>query len=134
MKRVYFIEMMGEPGSYDATVYDHFEDKDNEGVWFSKRFKHINGISITLVNVCLGEQLPDAGKIDGIVLAGSYNSVHDNTHWQQVMRPWIDKMRSIKVPILAVCGSHQLVANSCGSDVEYLEDGPYAGTFPIKSY
>ncbi len=29
--RIIFIEMMGVPGSYDASVYDHFEDKDQEG-------------------------------------------------------------------------------------------------------
>ena len=34
LKRVVFIEMMGIPGSYDARVYDHFEDKDQEGLWF----------------------------------------------------------------------------------------------------
>jgi len=34
---IWFIEMMGEPGSYDASVYDDFEDKDREGVWFQKR-------------------------------------------------------------------------------------------------
>ena len=33
-KRVIFIEMMGVPGSYDASVYDHFDDKDDEGAWF----------------------------------------------------------------------------------------------------
>ncbi len=132
MKCVYFIEMMGGPGSYDARVYDHFEDKDNEGVWFSKRFQHVNGISITLVNVCLGEKLPEPSEVDGLVLAGSYNSVHDNTHWQQVIRKWLGKVRSIKVPILAICGSHQLLANIDGSDVKYVENGPYAGTFPVE--
>ena len=29
-KHVVFVEMMGVPGSYDASVYDHFEDKDKE--------------------------------------------------------------------------------------------------------
>ena len=28
--RIFFIEMMGVPGSFDASVYDHFEDKDQE--------------------------------------------------------------------------------------------------------
>ena len=30
--------MMGVPGSYDASVYDHFEDTDKEGLWFVKRY------------------------------------------------------------------------------------------------
>jgi hypothetical protein len=35
--RVFFIEMMGVPGSYDASVYDHFDDRDDEGQWYVKR-------------------------------------------------------------------------------------------------
>ena len=63
-KRIVFIEMMGVPGSYDASVYDHFEDKDNEGLWFIKRYSHIPGISIDTRNVCTGESLPQPAEVD----------------------------------------------------------------------
>jgi len=130
--RIYFIEMMGEPGSFDASVYDHFEDKENEGLWFVKRYNHIPGITIKTCNVCLGEALPSASEVDGLVLAGSYNSVHDNRPWQQTMRAWLPEMRQLKKPILGVCGSHQLLAHSAGADVRWLEGGPFAGTFPVN--
>ena len=132
MKRILFIEMMGQEDSYDASVYDHFDDKDNEGQWFVKRFNHNNGINIDTCNVCLGEKLPEPDEVDGLVLAGTYNSVHDNTQWQRTVRDWLPSMRSHKIPILAVCGSHQLLSHMEGVDVEILADGPYAGTFPIK--
>ena len=122
---------MGVPGSYDASVYDDFEDRDQEGVWFQKRFGHVEGVSISTCNVCIGEALPDASQVDGLVLAGSYNSVHDHTPWQQQMRAWLPRMRDAAVPILAICGSHQLLAHMQGADVEKFPDGPYAGTFPI---
>lgn len=123
--------MMGERGSYDATVYDHFDEKDNEGQWFVKRFSHINGINIKTCNVCSGETLPSADEVDGLVLAGTYNSVHDFTQWQLKVRDWLPIMRSHKIPILAVCGSHQLISHMEGADVEVLKQGPFAGTFPI---
>ena len=132
LKRVVFIEMMGVPGSYDASVYDDFEDKDNEGQWFVKRFAHVPGIALSTCNVCTGETLPQAGEVDGLVLAGSYNSVHDNTPWQQAVRNWLAVMRSHKIPILAICGSHQLIAHDHGSDVIPVKGGPFAGTFPVK--
>ena len=132
MKRVTFIEMMGEPGSYDASVYDHFEDKDREGIWFARRFQHVPGVSLSRVNVCIGEKLPAANEVDGLVLAGSYNSVHDHTLWQKRMREWIPSMRTMRIPMLAICGSHQLLANMLGSDVSSVENGPYAGTFPVS--
>ncbi len=131
-KRIGFIEMMGVPGSYDASVYDHFEDKDKEGIWFQKRFGHVHGITISTHNVCIGEPLPGTADVDGLVLAGSYNSVHDHTSWQHQVRAWLPTMRAAKVPILAICGSHQLLAHMLGADVEVLAEGPYAGTFPIR--
>ena len=132
LKRICFIEMMGVPGSYDASVYDHFEDKDKEGIWFQKRFGHVAGISISTCNVCIGDTLPGPSDVDALVLAGSYNSVHDHTDWQQQVRAWLPIMRAHKVPILAICGSHQLLAHMLGAAVAKLEDGPYAGTHPIR--
>ena len=130
--RVAFIEMMGVPGSYDASVYDHFEEKDQEGLWFIRHYGHIPGISITTHNICIGESLPEATEVDGLVLAGSYNSVHDNTDWQKSVREWLPRMRDQKIPILAICGSHQLIALMESSEVVPVDGGPFAGTFPAR--
>lgn len=130
--RILFIEMMGMPGSYDASVYDHFEDRDQEGLWFVKRYSHLPGISITTCNVCLGEALPTADEVDGLVLAGSYNSVHDNTDWQRRVRAWLPVMFDAGIPVLGICGSHQLIAHMAGAGVDRVEGGPFAGTFPLQ--
>ena len=130
--RICFIEMMGVPGSFDASVYAHFEDREDEGCWFVKRYGHLDGFNISTCNICLGETLPLASEVDGLVLAGSYNSVYDHTDWQRQIRAWLPIMREHKIPILGVCGSHQLIAHSQGADVERLEAGPFAGTFPVQ--
>lgn len=131
-RRILFIEMMGVPGSYDASVYDHFEDRDQEGLWFVKRYGHIAGITIETRNVCTGQRLPRPSEVDGLVLAGSYNSVHDDTDWQRRVRAWLPEMRAHRIPVLGVCGSHQLIAHCAGADVVALADGPFAGTFPAR--
>ena len=69
--RIYFIEMMGVHGSFDASVYAHFEDKENEGLWFLRRYGHKSDIDIKTCNICLGEALPIVGEVDAVVLAGS---------------------------------------------------------------
>lgn len=132
VKRVLFIELMGKPGSYDKSVYDHLEDKDDEGVWFQKRFGHVRGISIGRCNPCIGQALPTPDQVDGLVLAGSYNSVHDHTEWQEKVRAWLPGIREAGIPTLAVCGSHQLVSHFYGSEVEKIGGGPCAATTPVQ--
>jgi len=129
--RIVFVEMMGVPGSYDASVYDHFEDRDQEGLWFVKHYAHVPGIVIDTCNACLGETLPGPDQVDGLVLAGSYNSVHDDTDWQRRVGAWLPGMRARKIPVLAICGSHQLLAQLAGATVVRLDGGPFAGTFPV---
>ena len=90
--------MMGEPGSYDASVYDDIEDRDQEGLWFIKRYRHVPDIVIKTTNICIGEPLPQPWEVDGLVLAGSYNSVHDNTQWQQAVLAWLPVVREARVP------------------------------------
>ena len=130
--RIFFIEMMGEPGSFDASVYDHLDEREDEGLWFVKRFGDLPGVSIATRNVCLGETLPEPDEVDGLVLAGTYNSVHDHRPWQQRVRAWLPRMRAARIPILGVCGSHQLIAHAAGAGVEKLADGPFAGTFEVS--
>jgi hypothetical protein len=90
--------MMGVPGSYDTSVSAHFEDKDQEGLRFVKRYSHITGISIRTCNVCLGAALPQPSELDGVVLAGSYNSVHDDAGWQKQMRACLPGIRRSNIP------------------------------------
>jgi GMP synthase (glutamine-hydrolysing) len=130
--RIFFIEMMGVPGSFDTSVYNHLDDKEDEGAWFVKRFGHVETVSIQSRNVCIGESLPEITEVDGLVLAGTYNSVHDHTDWQQQVRAWIPTIRAQKIPVLGICGSHQMIANIEGSPVEQLYGGPFAGTFPVS--
>ncbi len=130
--RIFFIEMMGVPGSFDASVYNHLDDKEDEGAWFIKRFGHMADVSIQTRNACMGESLPDNAEVDGLVLAGSYNSVHDHTDWQQRVRAWIPTVRAQKIPMLGICGSHQMIANIEGCAVEKVPGGPFAGTFPVS--
>ena len=130
--RIFFIEMMGVPGSFDTSVYDHLPEKEDEGQWFVNRYGHLDGLSIQTRNVCVGEDLPVADEVDGLVLAGTYNSVHDHTDWQQLVREWIPAMRAQRIPMLGICGSHQMIAHLQGSGVERLAGGPFAGTYPVS--
>jgi len=130
-KRIVFIGMLGAKGSYDATTYDPVPHKDNEGAWFKARFGSIDGFTLETCNISHGDSLPDLDGIDGVILGGGHNSVHDNTEWQERLRDWLPGLRAKKLPILAICGSHQILSQGKGAAVEYFADGPYAGTLPL---
>lgn len=125
---IYFIEMLGEPGTYDATVYDAFPDGDLEGVWFRKRFAYLGDARFEVRSLPRGETLPDAAQADGYVLGGSYNSVHDDYPWQRAALAWLPSVRNLGIPLLAICGSHQLLARHHGAAVVDVADPPCAGT------
>lgn len=129
--RICFVEMLGAPGSYDASLYENIEGKDNEGIWFAKRFGGIDGFTLETCNISRGAPLPEPTRYDGIILGGSHNSVLDQTEWQERLLNWLPSLFDASIPVLAICGSHQLLAQRQGATVADLADGPYAGSLPI---
>ena len=87
--RIFFIEMLGEPGTYDASVYDSFVGKDQEGLWFKRRYAYLGDVRFEIHSLPRGDSLPDPSEADGFVLGGSYNSVHDNYPWQRAVLSWL---------------------------------------------
>ena len=69
--RIFFIEMLGEPGTYDASVYDGFVDKDREGLWLKRRYDYLGDVQFEIRSLPRGDSLPDPSEADGFVLGGS---------------------------------------------------------------
>ncbi len=129
--RLFFLEMLGEPGSYDASVYDHLPDNDHEGLWFKRRFAKALDVDITVRRLPHGDSLPDPRSADAFILGGSYNSVHDRYPWQQDVLDWLPLARESTVPVLGICGAHQLLGVHFGERVIPVANPPCAGTQPV---
>ncbi len=130
--RIFFIEMLGEPGTYDASVYDGFVDKDQEGLWFKRRYDYLGDVRFEIRSLPRGDSLPDPSEADGFVLGGSYNSVHDNYPWQRAVLSWLPAVRQRRLPLLAICGAHQLLGKHYGASVTRVDNAPCAGTLPVS--
>ena len=134
MKRVLFVSMIGQPGRYDATVYDDLPGGDDEIHWVFLQLRDLglaDRIDYRGVFVCRGEALPDPDEADAVILGGSYHSVHDDLHWQHATRAWLKGYRETGRPLLGICGGHQMISEIDGAPVEPVPSGVLAGTQPI---
>lgn len=123
--------MLGEPGTYDASVYDSLPDKDLEGCWFQRRYAHL-GVDIEVRSVTRGDSLPQPGEAHGFVLGGTYNSVHDDYPWQRAILSWLPEVREAGLPLFGICGAHQLLSTHYGAPVSDVPGGPCVGTLAVE--
>ncbi len=132
MLRLCFLSIIGEPGSYDASVYDHLPGGDDEGVWFHRAFGHLPGLRLETRCLSRGDPPPEPAAADLFVLGGSYNSVHDDYPWQRSLLEWFPYLRDAGKPLLAICGGHQLLCRFFEAPVVDVDSPPCAGTLATR--
>lgn len=134
MKRVLFVSMIGQPGRYDASIYEGLPGGDDEVHWVFLQLRALglaDKIEYHGVFVCRGEALPAADEADAVILGGSYHSVHDNLDWQHATRDWLREYRAYGGPLLGICGGHQMISELAGAPVRHIPTGQLAATLPV---
>ena len=76
-----------------------------------------------IINICHGERIIDINKYDGYVISGSRSCHLDNLDWIGYLRSLIKEIYSNKIPCLAVCFGHQLVADVFGGKTIAKKNG-----------
>ena len=130
--RLAFISILGEPGTYDGTVYEGIPGGDDECRWFRRTFSYLDGVEILGYRVSHGDPVPTADSADAFILGGSYNSVHDDFLWQRELLAWFEVLRAAEKPFLGICGGHQLLSYFHGSHVAKVPDPPVAGSLSVS--
>ncbi len=78
----------------------------------------------------LGDDLPAAPAVDAVLITGSPLSVRDEAPWMRALGAWT-LAQADRLPVLAVCFGHQLVAEALGGRVEAHPGGPEWGTVAV---
>ncbi len=129
--RLCYLSILGEPGTYDASVYADLPGGDDECAWIRGRFGYLADVEIGGARVSHGEAIPDPASADAFILGGSYNSVHDDFPWQRALLAWFGELRAADKPLLGICGGHQLLSQFAGAAVTGVAEAPIAGTHSV---
>lgn len=130
--RLTFLSILGEPGTFDPTVYDDWPGRADECLWVSNSFAYLDDVEITGVKVAEGEAIPAPKTADAFILGGSYNSVHDGFEWQDRIYDWLADIEAAGKPLLGICGGHQMMGRYFGCPVIGVPTAPVAGSLPVR--
>jgi GMP synthase (glutamine-hydrolysing) len=95
------------------------------------REMHWSKAETLVVDVSLGEELPEYDKICGIVITGSHAMVSHREDWSEATAIWLRGAVENHIPTLGICFGHQLLAHALGGQVEYNPKGREVGTIAI---
>lgn len=110
-------ELIPDHGDYDAWIRDGFGP---------------TRLPVRVVDPRVGEALPTAPGVAGVVVTGSDAMVTDRAGWSEATARWLADVVAHGVPVLGICYGHQLLAHALGGMVIYHPAGKEIGTVPVE--
>lgn len=129
--RILFISQMLAPDDPRrtaawSTTTGEFAPFPDERLFIPSVFEG-TGAEILVVDATT-EALPDPRQFDGVVVGGSVGSANDREPWRVALENWLQTWT--EVPLLGICGGHQLLARALGGEVAVMPSSQY-GVFPL---
>lgn len=97
--------------------------------WFTSRLPE--GVVVESHDAREGLPEPALLPCHGVILSGSVHDVGDGLPWTRPIGPWALAVAQ-RLPVLAVCFGHQLVAETLGSAVGRMAAGPERGGIGVR--
>ena len=135
-KSLLFISMLGENELFNPVYFKSLCSSGQEKDWILDWFgpvAHETGFSLSGVDICRGDLLPDVWDVDCVILGGTMHVVTEDRPWLLALYAWLRQYREAGKPLLGICGGHQLVSTQfedgvlCGRT-----GGTLAGTYEIE--
>ena len=130
-----FISMFGEREEFDPVNYRSIcssgLEKDWIVTWHGEAAER-SGFSMTAVDICRGDALPDARLVDCAILGGTMHVIDEDREWLGRLKDWLAAYRMTARPLLAVCGGHQLLSTRLADGgLVSRRSGTLAGTSEV---
>jgi GMP synthase (glutamine-hydrolysing) len=87
---------------------------------------------LEVAHVYLGQTLPEASTLRGVVVTGSPEMVTERADWSEASGRWLAEIvRGDAIPVLGLCYGHQLLAHALGGEVGRNPNGREMGTYDV---
>lgn len=114
--------------TYDTFAPDNGDFED----WVRQGLDEEVAPRVRLISAHEGEALPPVEACAGVVITGSHAMVTDRESWSEAIAAWLPGVLAARVPLLAICYGHQLLAQTTGGEVGYHPQGKEVGSVPIS--
>ncbi|MAR92995.1 MAG: GMP synthase [Pseudomonadales bacterium] len=91
----------------------------------------IGQADFTLFDIAGGATPPPLEQCRGYIITGSPAMVTAREPWSEALKPWLQQVVAARVPLLAVCYGHQLLAEALGGAAGWHPRGTEIGTVEI---
>ncbi|MCW5720728.1 MAG: gamma-glutamyl-gamma-aminobutyrate hydrolase family protein [Devosia sp.] len=91
---------------------------------FQRMFDSVSSdMSYEVVVANANSPLPNASRLQAIVITGSPAGVYDDLPWIEPLRAFVREAYEARIPMLGVCFGHQIMADALGGEVRKSEKG-----------
>lgn len=84
-------------------------------------------ISLEIVDVTGGAEVPGVADFDGFLISGSEKGVYDEVIWMDPLRALLGDIRDHNKPVFGICFGHQIMADHFGGKAELAAVGEARG-------